>query len=1570
MEESYSQGNKRRKGNSSEKASVTKAAPKKRTSPETHPQKTKKRATISAKQAIVSKEKEPEEDSMSASDSSSAETPSTPPPPPSQTTTSPPPPAAEQSKSGTQDALQNLLRRSGLEEFVPASSQNRSRVTAMIDGIKAEGDLGRQMDSLIELCDYLSMGTEDTLTGFRADAVVPSLVNLLNYEDNPEIMLYAARALTYMMEALPASCMTVVNNGAVPIFCEKLLVISFMDVAEQSLQALDKVSAEHPIAVLRAGGLMATLSFLDFFSIGVKRSAINTAANVCRGVPNDSISLVSEVIPLLTNLLSDPDQKAVESTCLCFARLADSFQDNESNLQILASQGLVSNVLRLIASNPPVISSATYLLLLRLLSTLAHGSAALSLSMLQEGVSTVLQSILSGDGSFSSRSSEQTTEVLALINELLPPLPNDMIPVPILAALSAKPMSRLSLLRKKRQGETTERSDLQIEAETRIKAFSENPHIIVSLAEGLFDLVIRVYGSTVNPAVRNKCILIIIKTLHFCSSEVLKELLRNIRISSFIATQLAARDQNIVLCALKMASILIKKLPEIFDKYFKREGVLYEIETLARKELPTLSKAPETDEATSSSSSEKGRNIPTSPSSTPPRSSSVRSPSALINFLTSSSPPSSPIPVAPAIKEDDLKTLIVSEAKQFKATFFGEDLKNIDQDFERLISTKELLKLREISSRLLHCLNEETPDSHDNELKILLELQDLLTKEESVSTFEFLQSKAASSLVKYLTWAPTSYGEEALLSRRRRWKTFCVAFSTSSAQSKPPSMLALVRKLQDALNATERFQVLVNEFGGPGAGLSFLTQPFKLKLQKDPSEKSDIKDYSTNIVLIEPLASIKAIEDFLWSRVKPTVSTPASPQSVKRAPGAVQSPGTASLSDSSSKLRSSQSATSQEDKNVVAPTTPIEGDNEEYYDDYDDYDAEDDLAAEAENSSGAPSGVLDVKLTESGNRLAQSGSALRDSSTNRSGSTSSLGRPASPSASNPSSTAQPPAKPHNLVFLLDGQQLPYSTTIFQTVQRLINAESNVEQQPTQRMWEGIYTIRYKLATEETKDEKEKEKEDYGHVDAAIRSPWLTPLDSSVAKLPPRPLGTGDDTYETLLLLYILEQLNRQHSYLDDNLFTSISQSEFLNEKITSKILRQLQDPLTLCSGSLPDWCRLVAHHYSFLLPVETRRLFFNSTSFGIVRALHALQQRMETALGDEGLRIGRITRQKVRVSRSRMLESAIKVMDLFGKQRGILEVEYFGEVGTGLGPTLEFYTCVSEELQNKKLKLWLDENTNTKVEEDAPQIVHAPGGLFPAPIKPSERKTDAAKKIYDMFQFMGCFVAKALLDSRILDMPFSNAFYKWILGQELSWKDLKEISPFIGSTLDKFITLIIKKKELEKASQSGEQKLRDLEAQIFGGTIEDLCLDFTMPGHSDWELKPDGTKITVTIDNVEEYVNLIVEEYLIKGVEGSLRHFAKGFNSVFSMDSLKAFSVAELDSLVCGEQGKWDLAVLMDNVKCDHGYSMSSRAVEHFLEIVSDFDLEQQRKFLLFLTGSPKLPVGGTCATYVPSLLI
>ena len=61
---------------------------------------------------------------------------------------------------------------------------------------------------------------------------------------------------------------------------------------------------------------------------------------------------------------------------------------------------------------------------------------------------------------------------------------------------------------------------------------------------------------------------------------------------------------------------------------------------------------------------------------------------------------------------------------------------------------------------------------------------------------------------------------------------------------------------------------------------------------------------------------------------------------------------------------------------------------------------------------------------------------------------------------------------------------------------------------------------------------------------------------------------------------------------------------------------------------------------------------------------------------------------QVRISRKRMLESAMKVMEMYASNRTVLELEYFNEAGTGLGPTLEFYTLLSHELQRKGLGMW------------------------------------------------------------------------------------------------------------------------------------------------------------------------------------------------------------------------------------------------------------------------------------------
>lgn len=117
-----------------------------------------------------------------------------------------------------------------------------------------------------------------------------------------------------------------------------------MNIFITALTTLEKLSPDYPGPILRAGGLVAVLSFLDFFPMGVQRSAVATAANLCRGVPQDCFHFTVDAIPILTNLLKYQDHKIIEKACLSFARLVESFARNQNHLKTIASQGMLLNM--------------------------------------------------------------------------------------------------------------------------------------------------------------------------------------------------------------------------------------------------------------------------------------------------------------------------------------------------------------------------------------------------------------------------------------------------------------------------------------------------------------------------------------------------------------------------------------------------------------------------------------------------------------------------------------------------------------------------------------------------------------------------------------------------------------------------------------------------------------------------------------------------------------------------------------------------------------------------------------------------------------------------------------------------------------------------------------------------------------------------------------------------------------------------------------------------------------------------------------------------------------------------
>ena len=95
--------------------------------------------------------------------------------------------------------------------------------------------------------------------------------------------------------------------------------------------------------------------------------------------------------------------------------------------------------------------------------------------------------------------------------------------------------------------------------------------------------------------------------------------------------------------------------------------------------------------------------------------------------------------------------------------------------------------------------------------------------------------------------------------------------------------------------------------------------------------------------------------------------------------------------------------------------------------------------------------------------------------------------------------------------------------------------------------------------------------------------------------------------------------------------------------------------------------------------------------------------------------------------------------------------------------------------------------------------------------------------------------------------------------------------------------------------------------------------------------------------------------------------FREGFESVFPLTQLRLFFSEELEAVFCGHAqsgDKWEIKILSECCRTDHGYTPDSRAIRFLYEIMSDYNSEEQRQFIQFVTGSPRLPVGGKFVFY------
>ncbi|KAL8805395.1 MAG: hypothetical protein Q9182_001961 [Xanthomendoza sp. 2 TL-2023] len=1591
--------------------------------------------------------------------------------------------------TGHPGGLSNTLRT--LSGMVTGSS---TKLRDILPNLKEKDDPSVQLIALQELSELFLVSTEDNLSGqFSPEQFVKELVTLMQPnelgEENPEMMLLACRCIANLMEALPPSTANVVYGGAVPVLCQKLLEIHYIDVAEQALSTLEKISLEFPSAVVREGGLTACLTYLDFFATPTQRSAVTTAANCCRNIPQESFSVVRDVMPILLNVLSSSDQKVVEQGSLCVSRIVESFKYQQEKLEELVSPELLKAIRGLLLPGTTnLIGSSIHTQFLRVLAITARASPSLSAELFRMSIVDTLFQILTGVSppngvedaasnidsvvimqALIHRPREHVFETLNVICELLPgvdtdalSLQDDHLGTPVL-------MEDVITVQvpKSQKSPNARRIELLQGCKEEVKRFA------IILLPTLTDA----YSSTVNLSVRQKVLTAQLKMLSNLDASILEEALRTVPYASYLASILSQQDHfTLVTSALQAAEFLLIRLPAIYRYQFYREGVMAEIAKLANQPVRPVDDKAKAPEVLPSTTGTNG--LRTNPPQDLP---AVFHPEKL-QPGPSASDDDSEEDDEDDDEDDDDDNDDGDEGDDGIAevpddmSMSPSDTSSSDHNDQSLVQSKSLQDCVIIRARKLLDVHEtgKATDMREKALAILKELKKLAAEIQqcysgngsgngtklflrlshhfdgdaldSVTSAELLHSGIVEVLLDVF-----SNPDHILRSKARMsfLEIFLMRDRIKTERGGAPATAfgVLVHKLQDLLSRSEHFEVLTVHQNAlennRSTAASVLSKQLRVKLVAE--DDTDLpRPYKNMILSIHAIATFKNLDEYL----RPRVSLAERPRSERHREGVSRSlaafaaaaglpsprprlaesgdlgnanaatssasPSTSTTTRSSRKVSKAKNAPtpvestpanhatptarrssrrSQKVQNTPAETpiqapetfqSPLECADERRLSDADNNDDEDD--------DDGPSGVLDAivddledgmrgdelpdptavnmevaatgKVTarkEDGTRVATPSQNVTAAA---SGPSSSLSRELLAAGINPSvasramsyaAAIQAVPQDWHFEFSIDDKLIPSDTTIYRAVH--VNRSENSDP-ATRNVWSAIHPIQFKRVKGPPPPESS----------SAVTASATT--EDSVNASMADSLHEHATTSTILRVLNILHELNANI----DDIFEESNEptrlnveplSQFVNTKLTAKLNRQLEEPLVVASHCLPSWSEDLPRLYPFLFPFETRHLFLQSTAFGYSRSMTRWQNaqpaddtRRERHREDRPI-AGRLQRQKVRISRTRILESALKVMELYGASLSILEVEYFEEVGTGLGPTLEFYATVSREFSKKKTKMWREGETTDKDEFAFGKL-----GMFPAPMSAQQADTESGKRILNLFKMLGKFIARSMLDSRIIDVSLNPTFFR--IGDQpstvpLSLGAVKMVDSQLAQSLKLVKQYANEKQRIERIkSMSSTSKAKAIrQMTVRGATIEQLGLDFTLPGYPSIELVEGGSDVHVTMDNVGEYVEKVIDMTLGRGVQRQVEAFRTGFSQVFPYASLKAFTPSELVMLFGRVEEDWSIETLLDSIKADHGYNMDSRSVRNLLQVMSELSVAERREFLQFVTGSPKLPIGG-----------
>ncbi|XP_063493235.1 probable E3 ubiquitin-protein ligase HERC4 isoform X9 [Symphalangus syndactylus] len=209
----------------------------------------------------------------------------------------------------------------------------------------------------------------------------------------------------------------------------------------------------------------------------------------------------------------------------------------------------------------------------------------------------------------------------------------------------------------------------------------------------------------------------------------------------------------------------------------------------------------------------------------------------------------------------------------------------------------------------------------------------------------------------------------------------------------------------------------------------------------------------------------------------------------------------------------------------------------------------------------------------------------------------------------------------------------------------------------------------------------------------------------------------------------------------------------------------------------------------------------------------------------------------------------------------------------------------------------------------------------------------------DLFHLIGVICGLAIYNFTIVDLHFPLALYKKLLKKKPSLDDLKELMPDVGRSMQQLL----------------DYPEDDIE--------ETFCLNFTITvenfGATEVkELVLNGADTAVNKQNRQEFVDAYVDYIFNKSVASLFDAFHAGFHKVCGGKVLLLFQPNELQAMVIGNTN-YDWKELEKNTEYKGEYWAEHPTIKIFWEVFHELPLEKKKQFLLFLTGSDRIPILG-----------